>query len=305
MSLSEKTKKWLSARNLSLKGKTVFVTGANSGVGYKTAETALYLGAAVIMACRNAERAEKAASELQREYPESEIRIMKLDLADISSIDEFVAEIREKQADIDAFVNNAGVFHQAGKKTGDGFELVIGTNYIGLYYLTEKLLPYLQTLPHPVTYINTISIVHRTASVDYQDFWCEKHYRDLKVYARSKLCIAKYSYALTRRLQGSNIRVVMSHPGIAITPLALNPYGEVVKKLAKVFGFLFQSPEKSALAMAYILSSDLPAGSIAGPRHLFGGWGYPEENRVVRRVKEGGEELISFTEEELAKHKSD
>ena len=91
----------------------------------------------------------------------------------------------------------------------------------------------------------------------------------------------------------------MNHPGIAITPLGLNAYGAKVKKLAKVFGHIFNSPEKSSLSVAYIASHDVPPGSIVGPNRFFGGWGYPEINRVSRKVKSGADELAAFTEKEI------
>ena len=132
MSLSPKTIAWLKRNaDISLKGKTVVVTGANSGVGFKTAETMLYLGADVIMACRNLQRANAARDVLAAGYPGSAVSVMELDLADLSSIDAFVGEIRRRGTDIDVFVNNAGVFHQPGRKTKDGFDLVIGTNWFG------------------------------------------------------------------------------------------------------------------------------------------------------------------------------
>ena len=198
MSLTDKTKKWLNANcNISLKGKTILVTGANSGVGFKTAEIAVYLGADVILACRNRDRAAEARLALLRDYPEAAVTVMHLDLASLSSIDAFVEEIQSSKADIDAIVNNAGVFRQPGKKTTDGFDLVIGTNYIGTYYLTERLLSYLSALPHEVVYVNTISIIHKIAKVDYEDFYYEreKRYPTFPVYARSKLCLARYTYA--------------------------------------------------------------------------------------------------------------
>lgn len=172
MSLTDKTKRWLKANaNISLAGKTVVVTGANSGVGFKEAETMLYLGADVLLACRNMQRANEARNSLAAEYPQSSVSVMALDIADFSSIDAFVERIRRDAIDIDVFVNNAGVFHQPGKKTKDGFDLVIGTNYIGVYYLTEKLMPHLQALPHEVSYINTVSLIHKIANVDYGDFY--------------------------------------------------------------------------------------------------------------------------------------
>ena len=302
MSLSDKTKRWLNANcNVSLQGKTVLVTGANSGVGFKTAETAVYLGANVILACRNQDRAMEARQKLLDEYPGSSITVIHLDLASLSSIDAFTEEIRHNDMDIDVFVNNAGVFCQPGKKTAEGFDLVIGTNYIGTYYLSEKILPYFMTLSHEVVYINTISLIHKIATVDYEDFYYEKerHYRTFNVYARSKLCLARYTYAKAMQYKESNIRILMNHPGMTFTPLALNAFGKVVRSLAGIVGPLTNSPEKSALSLAYILSHDVSPGSVIGPDKCFGGWGYPKKNRILRRVKEGAEQLISFTENEI------
>ena len=308
MSLTDKTKRWLSENcNISLKGKTVLVTGANSGVGFKTAEISAYLGADVILACRNKERAEEARLNLIADYPEASISVMQLDLASLSSIEAFTEELVSNQVDIDVFVNNAGAFRQPVKKTADGFDLVIGTNYIGTYYLSELLLPYLSSLPHEVTYVNTISIIHKIAMVDYADFYYErgKHYSAFPVYARSKLCLARYTYAQAKQYTGSNVRIIMNHPGMTITPMGLNALGNGITWLADIIKPLSNSPEKSALSIAYILSREIPAGSIVGPNKGFGGWGYPEINCVGHRVKEGAEELIRFTniEIEKAKHK--
>ena len=305
MGLSDKTKNWIKNNcEVSLNGKTVVITGANSGVGFKTAETALYLGAKVVMACRSEKKALNAAAELLGEYPGASVTFMKLDLADLSSIDAFVTELREKIVDTYAFVNNAGIFHQPGKTTADGFELVIGTNYVGVYRLSEKLLPYLATLPHEVRYINTISLIHKFAGkIDYSDFWLEKRYRNLSAYSRSKLCLAKYTFELAKRYEDTNVRVLMCHPGIALTPLGLNAYGKWVKRLSELsfLSNMFNSAEKSSLSLAYILSHDVPPGSIIGPDKGLGGWGYPRQNRVTNKVKTGAEELIAFTEEEIKK----
>ena len=298
--MTAKTRKWLQKNaDISLEGKTVVVTGSNSGVGFKTAETMLYLGAKVILACRNPQRAEAARKALAADYPDSTVTVMLLDLADFSSIDAFVREIQQKGIDIDVFVNNAGVLHQPGKKTKDGFELVIGTNYIGTYYLTEKLLPYLQSLPHRVTYINTISIFHKIGTVEYKDFFYGKRYHTVPAYSRSKTCLAKYTYWLAKRMEGGNVRVYMNHPGISITPMGLNAVGPRLAPIGKFVAPVFNSPEKSSLSVAYILAGDIPAGSIVGPSRCLGGWGYPRVNRVSRKVKTGGEELAAFTEAQI------
>ena len=307
MGLSDKTKHWLKENcNISLNGKTVLVTGANSGVGFKTAEIAVSLGADVILACRNMEQAQEARLKLLCDYPEASISVMRLDLASLSSIEAFCEELEGSKVDIDAFVNNAGAFRQPGKKTADGFDLVIGTNYIGTYYLSERVLPYLSSLPHEVVYVNTISIIHKIATVDYAGFYYERrtHYPTFPVYARSKLCLARYTYAQAKRYAGSNVRIVMNHPGMTLTPMGLNALGNGIKRLTGIVERLSNSPEKSALSLAYILSHEIPVGSIIGPNKGFGGWGYPETNRVGHRVKEGTEELIRFTNMEIEKAKA-
>ena len=300
MSLSKKTIQWLKKHApASLEGKTVLITGANSGIGFKETELMLYMGARVIMACRNLQKAEKARETLLQEYPNASITLMQLDMADFGSIDRFVGAFIQEKVDVDFFVNNAGVFYQPKQKTKNGLELVIGTNYMGVYYLTEKLIPYLQSLPHEGGYVTTVSIIHKVAKIKYSDFYYEKKYKNFGAYARSKLCLARYSYALANRLQGSNLRVWMIHPGITMTPLGLNAFGGKVRGAANFARGLFNTPEKSALALAYLVDGQTKTGSLIGPRALFGGWGYPKKNRILRKVKVGTNELIDFTNKEI------
>ena len=302
MSLSKKTVKWLSKNCLhSLQGKTVLITGANSGIGFKEAETMLYLGASVIMACRNPQKAAAARDALLCDYPDASITLMQLDMADFSSIDAFSKRLVDEKIDVDVFVNNAGVFHQPNQKTANGFELVLGTNYLGVYYLTERVLPYLKSLPHEVRYVNTVSIIHKIGKIRFEDFYYEKRYNNFRVYARSKLCLARYSYALAKKCLDTNVRVAMIHPGISMTPLGVNGFGGIVQRLARAFKGCFNSPEKSALALAYLMANEVTDGAIIGPNALFGGWGYPKKNRVLRKVKVGADELIAFTKKEIDK----
>ena len=306
MSLSRKTKKWLDKKcGISLKGKTVVVTGSNSGVGFKTAEVAVYLGADVILACRNAEKVAAARDGILKDHPGASVRVMRLDLASFDSIESFAAELKEKNIDVYAFVNNAGAFHRPGKKTEDGLDLVIGTNYIGTYYLSKLLIPYLSSLPHVVYYINTVSVIVKIAKpIDYADFYCEKKPRNLAVYARSKLCLEKYTYALSEKMKDKNVRVMMNHPGVSITPLGVNAYGKWVKRLSGLFKHLANSPEKSSLSLPFILSHGMPDGSLAGPHIIFDCFGYPKKNRLPNKAKTGAEELIRFTDNEIEKARS-
>ncbi|MBO4569698.1 MAG: SDR family NAD(P)-dependent oxidoreductase [Clostridia bacterium] len=297
MSLKKKTIKWLNKNATSLSDKTILITGANSGIGFKTAEVCLFLGARVIMACRNKERAEEAKKALINEYPQADISILTLDLASFSSIDAFANEIIENKIDINIFVNNAGVFHRPGKKTANGLEEVIGVNYFGVYYLAKKLLPYFESLDHEVDFVTTISMIYKFAKkINYNDFFYDKKYKNIAVYARSKLCLAKLSYYLSQKYKNSNIRIFMTHPGISMTPLGINAYGKIVGNMAKAIKWMFNSPEKSSLSLIYALSHNVSAGTIVGPTKLFGGWGYPKINKTSKKAKTGAEELIEFTE---------
>ncbi|MBP5618705.1 MAG: SDR family NAD(P)-dependent oxidoreductase [Clostridia bacterium] len=295
MSLSRATLRWLDKNGpASLEGRRVLVTGANSGVGFKTAEVAIHLGAAVVLACRNLQRAAGAKAALLKEYPGAVIDLMTLDLADLASVAAFAARLEEEKVDLDVFVNNAGVFHLPGQKTADGFDRVMGTNYLGVYALSEAVLPYLATLPHGVTYVNTVSLIHKFAKVDDSPLDGKK-LGNVAAYADSKLCLARYTYALAARYKDTNVRVVMCHPGIAITPLGLKAVGPIAK-LEPVLGWLFQSPEKASLSVPYLLAHERPAGSITGPTKLLGGWGYPKPNKVSRKVTGDASALIQATE---------
>ncbi|MCR5553757.1 MAG: SDR family NAD(P)-dependent oxidoreductase [bacterium] len=300
MSLNKQTIKWLNKNATSLSNKTILITGANSGIGFKTAEVCLHLGARVIMACRNQSKAEVAKSSLIKDYPDAKIELLSLDLANFSSIDAFVNQIIDNKIDFDVFVNNAGVFHRPGEKTADGLEEVLGVNYFGVYYLTQKLLPYLKSLNHEVVYVTTISMIHKFAKkINYNDFFFEKQYKNVPVYARSKLCLAKYTYYLSQKYKETNIKFIMTHPGIAITPLGVNAYGKKVGKAAKAIKWMFNSPEKSSLSLIFALSHNVSAGTIVGPNKLFGGWGYPKINKIAKKVKEGADKLIEFTEKTI------
>ncbi len=284
MSLSAKTVRYLRRHcGGSLAGKTVLITGATSGIGLKTAEILLYLGAEIIMACRNGQKAAGIREQLMAEYPDARIRTMRLDMADFHSIDAFA----EQLPDVDVFINNAGVYRHPGEKTADGFQLVIGTNYLGVYRLSEKILPKLEACGHDVVYINTISIVYKTARVNFSRFQ-----DDRGSYPRSKLCLARYTCSLARRCKGTNVHVLMSHPGIAVTGIAAHAYRRLYR-LAPLSPF--NTPEKSALAAAWILTHTVPEGSVVGPKGFLNIWGYPGINRRSRKISQDIEPLLDYT----------
>ena len=299
--LKKSTIKFINKKcNVNLKGKNVLITGANSGIGFKTAETFIYAGANVIMACRNEQKANEAREKLLTDYSKAKISVLPLDLADFKSIDNFVKMVKTQKIDIDCFVNNAGVFHQPNQKTKDGFELVMGTNYLGTFYLTEKILPYLEEINHEVYLINTLSLVYKSAKIDYSDFFCEKRYGNFRIYARSKLAMAKYTHYLAsimgdsaQNKGDSRIKVCAVHPGVSVTQLMNKAYPKL-SKLANLFKFMFNSAEKSSLGPLYIMANNLPNGTFVGPKGWFYMKGYPKINKIHKKMKIDTQQLVDF-----------
>ncbi len=310
MSLKKATIKFINKKcNIDLTGKTVVVTGANSGIGFKTAEIFLYAHANIIMACRNTQKANEAREKLLSEYKTASILVLPLDLADLKSIENFVAEIKKQKIDIHCFVNNAGVFHQPNQTTKDGFELVMGTNFLGTFYLTELIYPYLESLKHKVYLINTLSLVYKFAKLNYADFYSKRKYKNFSVYSKSKLALAKYTHYLAffkgdsdKNRGYSNIITCGVHPGISITPLANKAFPRL-GKFARCVRFLFNSTEKSSLAPLYCVANNVPAGSLVGPKCLFGSRGYPKINKINKKMRNGSAELVEFAKNELKMRK--
>ena len=276
--LKERTRKYIEKNCCPLAGKTVVVTGANSGIGFKASEELLALGARIIMACRSISKAAAARESLLKDYPGAYIEIRLLDIASRESIKAFAEGIIRDKADIHAFVNNAGIFRIKGR-TADGEDIVMGTNFAGTRLLTEALLPYFASLSHEVkvTFTTSISYVlgESSQTEDYSSMSA------LKLYATSKLRLTRYALGLAENLKGSNVKVILTHPGISITPIADKAFSKAFMKIAHPLGrLLIQSPEKSALAVPYVLSNDVAPGTIYGPNGFLCGWGYPKKNRI-------------------------
>lgn len=304
--LNKKTIDYLNKiKQKNISNKTFLITGATSGIGLKTLEIAVSLGARVIMAIRNLEKGYHVKDTIINEYPNARIELIKLDISSFQSIKSFVEELKEKKVDIDYFINNAGIFCHPNEVTKDSFEAVIGTNYYGLYYLNSLVLPYLKTLSHEVILFNTSSLAHRFGHLDYRDFYGKKKYKNFKIYARSKLATCMLSYQEIIDYKNTNVKIYMIHPGIAPTTIVRHGLGDLIYQLEVLFRFLFNSVEKSSLACFYCIFKEPKNDVMIGPSLLFDGWGKPKENRVSRAFKKyvyndtKRKELILYTEKEI------
>ena len=202
-------------------GKSVVITGSNTGIGFHMARAMASKGASVVMACRSAEKAERARDAIMSKLPDSEISFMELDLADLSSIEGFSKELIADFERLDVLINNAGVMIPPKSRTKDGFELQFGTNHLGHFALTGHLLPLLESTEGSRV-VTVSSIVHNSGRIDFDDLNGDrKRYSKWGFYAQSKIANLLFSLELARRLEanGSGVRSLASHPGYTATDL--------------------------------------------------------------------------------------
>ncbi|XP_070306415.1 retinol dehydrogenase 13 isoform X3 [Odocoileus virginianus] len=200
-------------------GKTVIVTGANTGIGKQTALELAKRGGNIILACRDMEKYEAAAKEIRGETLNHRVNARHLDLASLKSIREFAVKVTEEEEHVHILINNAAVMRCPHWTTEDGFEMQLGVNYLGHFLLTNLLLDKLKASA-PSRIINVSSLAHVAGHIDFEDLNWEKRKYDTKAaYCQSKLAIVLSTKELSRRLQGTGVTVNALHPGVARTEL--------------------------------------------------------------------------------------
>jgi NAD(P)-dependent dehydrogenase (short-subunit alcohol dehydrogenase family) len=249
---------WTSADLTDQSGKTVIVTGANSGLGKVTASELARVGAHVVLACRNTEAGEKAAAGMS-----GDVEVRKLDLADLDSVRAFAASTT---GPVDILINNAGVMAVPNGKTAQGFEMQFGTNHLGHFALTGLLLDRLKESASPrVTVLS--STAHRMGAINFDDLQSEKSYGRWKAYGQSKLANLMYAYEFARRAKaaGSPIVVTAAHPGYAATELQGKTESFMDRVMAVGNALMAQSAEAGAWPTLLAATGDVPSGSYVGP----------------------------------------
>ncbi|XP_018583404.1 retinol dehydrogenase 12-like isoform X2 [Scleropages formosus] len=207
---------WLCGERLS--GKTVLVTGANSGIGKETARDLAKRGARIILACRDMAKAEAAQKEIIEDSGNQDVVIRRLDLSDIKSIREF-AEIINKEKQVNILINNAGIMMCPYSKTVDGFEMQFGVNHLGHFLLTY-LLSDLIKRSAPARIINVSSMAHSWGTIRLDDLNSETSYDSRKAYCQSKLANILFTRSLAKQLQGTGVTAYALHPGVVQTELS-------------------------------------------------------------------------------------
>ncbi len=211
---------WTEANIPDLTGKTIVVTGANSGLGLETTRLLSRRGAHIIMACRTASKAEAAMRDVRDSNPDAALEFMPLDLADLASVRAFAEAFGAAHERLDVLLNNAGVMALPRTETVDGFEMQIGTNHLGHFALTSLLMPkLLETKGARVVQVS--SLMHKVGSMRFDDLHGRRSYDKWRAYSQSKLANLLFFYELHRRLSatGAEVLSLAAHPGYSSTNL--------------------------------------------------------------------------------------
>jgi NAD(P)-dependent dehydrogenase (short-subunit alcohol dehydrogenase family) len=267
--------RWTAQDLPALTGRTVIITGANSGIGLAAARALAGAGAHVVLAVRDLDRGRAAAESVPGS---SEVR--RLDLADLASVRAFATGW---DRELDILINNAGIMMVPEGKTADGFERQFGTNHLGHFALTNLLLPHITD-----RVVTLASSAHRweRGKMYLDNPNLTGNYNPRRAYAQSKMANLLFTGELQRRLTaaGSAVRAYAAHPGYAATSLQSHVASRTATVVMRLGNALVaQSPEAGALPTLYAATQDLPGDTYVGPDGLGEARGHP---KVVDRLPE-------------------
>ena len=239
-------------------GKTIIITGANSGIGKQTALELARRGARVVLAVRDSRKSEAALQELSTTVPEARFELRPLDLASFDSIQHFSREATRELETIDVLLNNAGTMPNKLELTEQGFEAQIGVNHLGHYLLTRLLLPKLQ-VGKRARIVHVSSMLHTRGEIDFDNFRGQKGYRAFDAYYQSKLANVIFSNELARRLQGTALTSNALHPGGIRTDIMRHS-----NFLVRLATRLIFKPVTEGAKTSVMLASDPELASVSG-----------------------------------------
>lgn len=292
---------WTTADMPDLAGRTCVVTGANTGIGYATVKALAAKRAAVVLACRNLDKGNAALSQLTREIPDARITVERLDLADLGSIRDFAARLAAQYTQLDVLINNAGVATPPLGRTADGFEIQFGTNFLGTFALTGRLLPLLRATPGSRV-VTLSSIAHWFGKIDFGNLNAERGYSKTQAYYQSKLADLIFAFELQRRLafDGATTMSIAVHPGVTMSELFRHS-----PALEAIIRLVAQSIEDGALpSLMAATAADVKGGDYIGPGGFLSLKGSPTRQRsravardpaLARRLWDVGQRLTGVS----------
>jgi NAD(P)-dependent dehydrogenase (short-subunit alcohol dehydrogenase family) len=254
-------KDWITNNLDSQKGKTILITGANSGIGFYAALALASAGADVIMAGRNEDKIRAAIKIIEKENISGTIESEIVNLADLKSVRSFAESVKKKHTRLDILINNAGVMMTPELKTEDGFELQFGVNFLGHFALTGLLYEMLNTTLNSRV-VTLSSIAHRGATIDFNNLKIEKPYDAKREYYQSKLADIIFALELGNRinLKNDSILSMACHPGFTKTDLQRHLDPKILE------GMVFMEAWQGSLStIVAATKSDAQQGDYYGP----------------------------------------
>ncbi|KAL7632835.1 UNVERIFIED_CONTAM: hypothetical protein RMT77_016832 [Armadillidium vulgare] len=221
-------------------GKTVVITGGNTGIGKETAKDLIKRGGRVILLCRDPERGRVASDEIKEELGTA-MDVYQLDLSSLDSVRECATQLKQKEPRIDILINNAGIMMTPQLETKDGFELQFGTNHVGHFLLTLLLLDNIKRAS-PSRIINVSSLAHIYGRMHWEDLQLKNNYRPDRAYTQSKLANILFTKILAEKLKGTGISTYALHPGLVHTELYQHFrtfWGGIGKSITNLIGSTF------------------------------------------------------------------
>jgi NAD(P)-dependent dehydrogenase (short-subunit alcohol dehydrogenase family) len=271
-------------------GRRAIVTGATSGIGYEAALGLAGAGAEVILAARDAAKAQRAIAAIRRRHPGAQLDFRLLDTARLTSVRDFGTAWQAEGRALDILLLNAGVAAVPSREeTEDGFERQFATNYLGHFALTALLLPYVaQAATSRI--VPVASLAHRSGRIHFDDLPLRRSYGPQRAYRQSKLAMLMFGLELDRRLRaaGSPVRAIPVHPGAARTDVfRRGDRAGPVQRLAGhlIFTVIGQPAARGALPLLYAATApDAEGGVYYGPDGLLELSGHPTRAGIAAQA---------------------
>ncbi|MFW0794447.1 SDR family NAD(P)-dependent oxidoreductase [Gordonia sp. CPCC 205515] len=249
-----------------LSGRRAIVTGATNGLGMATARALAGAGVRVVLAVRDVDLGRRRAAEFG-----GDCEVIELDLANLASVRSFAERLDGR---VDYLINNAGVFPHTHTRTADGFELGIGTNFLGPFALTSLLLPRIER-----EIVLVASDAHKAGHVDPEDLdLTRRRWNPARAYAQSKLAVMLWGLELDRRLRadGSPVSVMMTTPGWVASNISNKPRLALAHRAVQGAASVFANDvDAGARTTLYCLTAPIAPGSYVGVDGLWALRGEP------------------------------
>jgi len=273
-------------------GRTILITGANSGIGYEAARALAQHGAHVVLACRTRSKADDAVARIAASNPSGSTEVLEMDLADLDSVAEAASRFASSHDRLDVLVNNAGLMATPLQRTAQGFEMQFGVNHLGHFALTGHLIEMLMA-SGPARVVSISSQGHRPGKIHFDDLNSEKKYSPWLAYFQSKLANLLFIGELQRRLAlaKSEVIAVAAHPGVSSTNLgheSSGVLGSMMKWTRPVFDrFVSQSAAMGALpTLRAAVDPSVDGGDYFGPDGFGEQRGHPVKVDSSNRAKD-------------------